>query len=87
MSLDEDFKRTLRQENGIYFDLDVRPSSPRKRKELSGTIVCPFSDWECAEPSHLRNGKKVCVSGPSFSLEQEFRSPTFKQDSDDKGSY
>jgi hypothetical protein len=29
--LDEDFKQELRQEMGIFFDIDVRPTSPRKR--------------------------------------------------------
>lgn len=84
ITLDEEFKQTLRQENGYFFDLDVRPSSPRKRHKYSGTIVCPFSDWECADPNNLRGGEKICAQGPS--IDQEFRSPTFKCDSDDKAS-
>ena len=39
--VDESFKRALREDQGIYFDIDVRPSSPRKR--TASETMLPFS--------------------------------------------
>jgi len=39
--IDESFKRALREDQGIYFDINVRPSSPRKRPPSE--VMLPFS--------------------------------------------
>lgn len=70
----EQFKKELRENQGIYFDINISP-----RKKNNSFMLLPFSNLEgYQETSEGRFEKDVAFSG-SFDLKtEEYISPTFK---------
>jgi len=66
--IDSKFERDLREQKGIFFDVNVRPTSPRKNKIMENVLV-PFSrdpNKEKSDNSASDNSSAMKNFGQSF---------------------
>ena len=63
--LDQNFERDLREKDGFFFSLDVRPTSPRKN-DIKDGVLRPFSADPNKQKSDfstsVKSGNKINIS-------------------------